>query len=96
MMKREEILELALRELGEILPQTKSATLQKAVVVKETKATFSFSPGTDSRRPGPETPFANLFLAGDWTDTGLPATIESAVVSGRRAAACALELLGKS
>jgi len=95
MMKREEILELALRELGEILPQTKSATLQKAVVVKETKATFSFSPGTDSRRPGPETPFANLFLAGDWTQSGWPPTMEGAVRSGYRAAECVTRAAGQ-
>ncbi|MBI4480802.1 MAG: FAD-dependent oxidoreductase [Acidobacteria bacterium] len=95
MMKREEILELALRELGEILPQTKSATLQKAVVVKETKATFSFSPGTDSRRPGPETPFANLFLAGDWTQSGWPPTMEGAVRSGYRAAECVTQAAGQ-
>ncbi|MBI2819109.1 MAG: FAD-dependent oxidoreductase [Acidobacteria bacterium] len=86
LLKREEILDLALRELAEILPQSRHAALQKAVVVKETKATFSFSPGSDDRRPGPETPFANLFLAGDWTQTGWPPTMEGAVRSGYHAA----------
>lgn len=59
-------------------------------VVKEKRATFAQVPSSLSRRPGPRVGFTNLFLAGDWTDTGLPATIESAVLSGRRAARCAL------
>ena len=86
MMKREEILDMALGELKEILPASRQAALQKALVVKETKATFSFSPGTDERRPGPGTPFRNFFLAGDWTQTGWPPTMEGAVRSGYRAA----------
>jgi uncharacterized protein with NAD-binding domain and iron-sulfur cluster len=53
--------------------------------VREKQATFSLAPG-QPRRPGTRTNVANLFLAGDWTDTGLPATIEGAVVSGNRAA----------
>lgn len=65
-------------------------------VVKEKRATFAQTPRNARRRPGPRVGLSNLFLAGDWTDTGLPATIESAVVSGRRAAACVLESLGKS
>ena len=95
MMKREEILDMALDELKEILPATRQATLQKAVVVKETKATFSFSPGTDERRPGPETPFTNLFLAGDWTQTGWPPTMEGAVRSGYRAAELVTAVAGQ-
>ena len=95
MMKREEILELALRELRDILPKTKQATLHKSVVVKETKATFSFSPGTDDHRPGPETSFVNLFLAGDWTQTGWPPTMEGAVRSGYRAAECVTQAAGQ-
>ncbi|MBI3935252.1 MAG: FAD-dependent oxidoreductase [Acidobacteria bacterium] len=94
MMKRGEILELALHELGKILPRTKQATVRKAVVVKETKATFSFSPGTDDLRPGAETPFANLYLAGDWTQTGWPPTMEGAVRSGYRAAERVTEAAG--
>ena len=93
-MKREEILELALRELREVLPPTQLAALQKAVVVKETKATFSFSPGSDDRRPSSDTPFANLFLAGDWTQTGWPPTMEGAVRSGYRAAERITEAAG--
>ena len=55
-------------------------------VVKERRATFAATAEQDRRRPGPRTPIANLMLAGDWTDTGLPATIEGAIRSGRRAA----------
>jgi zeta-carotene desaturase len=86
LQKREDILNLVLGELSEILPRLKEATLKKSVVVKETKATSSFLPGTDNTRPGPETPFGNLFLAGDWTQTGWPPTMEGAVRSGYRAA----------
>ena len=94
-LRREEVLELVLRELAEILPRSKEAQLQRAVVVKETKATLSFPPGFDSQRPGPDTPFANLFLAGDWTATGWPPTMESAVRSGYRAAERVTEAAGK-
>lgn len=55
-------------------------------VVKERRATFAATPAQDRRRPGPATAFGNLWLAGDWTQTGLPATIEGAVRSGHRAA----------
>ena len=58
-------------------------------IVKEKRATFAATPAQDARRPGAATPLANLFLAGDWTDTGLPATIEGALRSGTRAAALA-------
>ena len=60
--------------------------LRRAVVVREKRATFSVAPGQPPRPPM-ETAIPGLFLAGDWIDTGLPATIESAVVSGHRAAA---------
>jgi uncharacterized protein with NAD-binding domain and iron-sulfur cluster len=57
-----------------------------AVVIRERRATFSCTPEVDAARPGPGTPFRNLFLGGDWTATGLPATIEGAIVSGERCA----------
>ncbi|MBI1955878.1 MAG: FAD-dependent oxidoreductase [Acidobacteria bacterium] len=85
-MRREEILELSLAELRQLFPLARQAKLLKAVVVKETKATLSIPPGADVLRPGPETPFRNLFLAGDWTATGWPPTMEGAVRSGYRAA----------
>ncbi|HEV2366133.1 MAG TPA: hydroxysqualene dehydroxylase HpnE [Caulobacteraceae bacterium] len=55
-------------------------------IVKERRATFAATPDQERRRPGPRTGIANLFLAGDWTDVGLPATIEGAIRSGRAAA----------
>lgn len=72
-------------ELVEALPAARSATLMRAVPVRERQSTFSLAPGAPPRPPT-LTPVAGLLLAGDWTDTGLPATIESAVVSGHRAA----------
>jgi squalene-associated FAD-dependent desaturase len=59
-------------------------------IVKEKRATFAATPTEETRRPTAETAWKNLFLAGDWTDTGLPATIEGALRSGNRAAALAL------
>jgi squalene-associated FAD-dependent desaturase len=55
-------------------------------IVRERRATFAATPAQDARRPGPATRWRNLLLAGDWTDTGLPATIEGAIRSGNRAA----------
>jgi len=62
-------------------------------IVKEKRATFAATPDQDARRPGAETQWRNLFLAGDWTQTGLPATIEGALRSGEAAAALALKHL---
>jgi squalene-associated FAD-dependent desaturase len=62
-------------------------------IVKERRATFAATPEQAKRRAKAETRWANLFLAGDWTDTGLPATIEGAVRSGNRAAELALRSL---
>ena len=55
-------------------------------IVRERRATFEATPDQNALRPGPVTAYKNLFLAGDWTDTGLPATIEGSVRSGNRAA----------
>ena len=63
----------------------RAARLVRATVVREPRATFSLAPGQPPR-PGSETGVRGLFLAGDWIDTGLPATIESAVRAGHRAA----------
>jgi uncharacterized protein with NAD-binding domain and iron-sulfur cluster len=54
--------------------------------VRERRATFAATPEQDKRRPGARTAWRNLVLAGDWTNTGLPATIEGAIRSGARAA----------
>lgn len=61
--------------------------LPKWQIVKEKRATFAATPAEDAKRPGAATPWRNLVLAGDWTRTGLPATIEGAVRSGEKAAA---------
>jgi zeta-carotene desaturase len=87
-MKREEILELIQRELNEVLPTTRGAILERAVVVKVAESTPHFPPGAYSQRPGAETPYRNLFLGGDWTATGWPPTMEGAVRSGYQAAEC--------
>jgi uncharacterized protein with NAD-binding domain and iron-sulfur cluster len=63
-----------------------------ALVIREKRATFSLSPSIEPLRPGPRTPLHNLFLAGDWTATGLPATVEGAIRSGESAAAFAAGL----
>jgi squalene-associated FAD-dependent desaturase len=63
-----------------------SAELPPWQIVRERRATFAATPAQDALRPGPRTQWRNLFIAGDWTDTGLPATIEGAVRSGHRAA----------
>jgi hypothetical protein len=59
-------------------------------IVRERRATFAATPAQDARRPPVKTAWCNLFLAGDWTQTGLPATIEGAIRSGYRAAQLAL------
>ena len=83
---RQEIIDLALRELAEFFPAVREAHLIKATVVKEIHATFSPAPGSDALRAPHQTPWPRLFLAGDWTNTGWPATMEGAVRSGYGAA----------
>jgi zeta-carotene desaturase len=85
-MPRAEVIALALRELGEFFPEVRVAKLEKAHVVKEIRATFSARPGLEARRPVSQTKLRNLFLAGDWTRSGWPATMEGAVRSGYLAA----------
>jgi zeta-carotene desaturase len=79
---RNEILELALRELGEFFPLAKEARVLKSTVVKEVHATFSPAPGLERHRPTPLTSWPRVFLSGDWTATGWPATMEGAVRGG--------------
>jgi len=76
---------IALRELREALPAARGASVTRATVVRERRATFSLAPGQPPRPPN-ATPLPGFVLAGDWTDTGLPGTIESAAMSGHRAA----------
>lgn len=81
----EELADLALDEATDAFPELKRARVQHVRVVREPNATFSLAAG-EPGRPGPRTPVRDLFLAGDWTDTGLPATIEGAILSGHRVA----------
>ena len=81
----EELIATAVRELRGALPGFRDTPLRHAVVMRERRATFSLKPGGPAR-PGTATPVTGLFLAGDWIETGLPATIEGAVISGHQAA----------
>jgi squalene-associated FAD-dependent desaturase len=92
---RQEIIDLCVRELGDVLPATRDAKLVKATVIKEVNATFSPSVGVDRYRPAQQSPVKNLILAGDWTRTGWPSTMEGAVRSGYLAAEALLAGLGK-
>jgi squalene-associated FAD-dependent desaturase len=85
-MPRAEVIDLALRELKEFFPRVSEAKLERAHVVKEVRATFSARPDLERRRPESATSIRNLFLAGDWTRSGWPATMEGAVRSGYLAA----------
>ncbi len=83
---REEVLELALKELAEFFPVAKEAKVLKAAVIKEVHATYSVMPGLEQYRPKAKTAWPGIFLAGDWTASGWPATMEGAVRSGYLAA----------
>jgi zeta-carotene desaturase len=83
---KDNIVQLALDDLKRVLPATVDAGLLHSLVIKERRATFSPRPGLEPSRPDTRTKLDNFFLAGDWTNTGLPATIEGAVMSGRKAA----------
>ena len=85
-MDRADVIAIALSELREYFPQVREARLEKSHVIKEVRATFSAAPETEALRPYPQTDVRNLFLAGDWTRSGWPATMEGAVRSGYRAA----------
>jgi squalene-associated FAD-dependent desaturase len=92
---RQEIIDLCRRELLDVLPATREAKLEKATVIKEIHATFSPEPGVDRWRPAQDFGVKNFFLAGDWTRTGWPSTMEGAVRSGYLAAEAALAALGR-
>ncbi len=83
---RAEIIEMAVKELSEFFPVAREAKLMKATVIKEVHATFSPTPGSDAFRPSHVSPWPRFFLAGDWTATGWPSTMEGAVRSGYGAA----------
>lgn len=89
---KEFIVQTALADVKRVLPRADEATLVHSLVIKERRATFSPRPGMEALRPGTRTAVDNLFLAGDWTATGLPATIEGAVLSGKKAAEAVLSI----
>jgi len=90
-----ELVALALDDLRQVFPRVDTASVVHSVVLKEKRATFSQRPDVESFRPSCTTSLENLFLAGDWTNTGYPATIEGAVISGRKAAAAVSEFLAR-
>ena len=92
--QRQEIIDLALAELKEFFPAARDAVLTKATVIKEVRATYSAQPLSDRYRPGAQTAWPRLFLAGDWTRTGWPATMEGAVRSGYSAAEALTAFVG--
>jgi zeta-carotene desaturase len=91
---REEVLDLAVAELADFFPIVKQAKVLKAAVIKEIYATYSILPGLDRYRPEAKTPWPRVFLAGDWTATDWPATMEGAVRSGYLAAEALAESMG--
>lgn len=93
-MRREEIIGRALQELAEFEPRVSEARLLGGHVIRETRATFVASPGFEAQRPAAQTRFRNFFLAGEWTRTGWPSTMEGAVISGYRAAEALSEFAG--
>ncbi|HUK19231.1 MAG TPA: hydroxysqualene dehydroxylase HpnE [Bryobacteraceae bacterium] len=92
---KQEIVDLGLAELREFFPAARNATLVKSTVIKEVHATYSPRPGIDAYRPKPETVWPRVFLAGDWTASGWPATMEGAVRTGYAAAESVARVGGK-
>ena len=95
-MPRADVIALAQKELVEFFPKVAEARLERAHVVKEVRATFSAAPGLEEKRPLQTTAIPNLFLAGDWTRTGWPATMEGAVRSGYMAAEAVCKKFGSN
>lgn len=85
-LTKEQLVAMAFKELQKAIPLARQATIRHSLVMKEKRATFSPKPGVEAHRPSAQTRFKNCFLAGDWTNTGFPATIEGAVMSGKTAA----------
>jgi squalene-associated FAD-dependent desaturase len=90
-----EIVEMAIKEAQEFFPNAPDAVLLKSTVIKEVHATYSPRPGVDQYRPKPQTAWPRVFLAGDWTATGWPATMEGAVRSGYLAAEAVARFAGR-
>jgi squalene-associated FAD-dependent desaturase len=90
-LSKDELVAIAAGEMREVFG-AKVGTPYHALAIREKSATLSLTPAVARTRPGPRTAFSNLFLAGDWTNTGLPATIEGAIRSGEEAARLAKEI----
>ena len=88
-----ELVAAAEAALHRYFPAMEKARVLRSLVMREADATFASDPEAEAKRPPPLTPVRGLVLAGDWTATGLPATIEGAVRSGRRAADCVAETM---
>jgi zeta-carotene desaturase len=94
-LTREQAIAQGVSELAEYFPAVREARLEKAALVKEMRATFGVPPGIDASRPTSVSPWTNCFLAGDWTATGWPSTMESAARSGHLAAEAVCKATGK-
>lgn len=92
-LSREEIAAQLVAEMAEVFPEARSAAVLNVSVVKQREATFRCLPGANLLRPGPVTPIPSLFLAGEWTKTGWPSTMEGAVRSGYNAAGAVINYL---
>jgi squalene-associated FAD-dependent desaturase len=93
-MPRDEVVRRVQRDIGEFSSSAREARLIAAKVITEQRAVFSPRPGVEAHRPSQQTEMANLFMAGDWTATGWPATMEGAVRSGYLAAEALLRSIG--
>jgi len=93
-LTREQAIARAMDQLVEFFPEVKQAKLVKSALIKEMRATFGVPPGVDQVRSGAVAPWPNCFLAGDWTATGWPSTMESAARSGYLAAEALCRSLG--
>jgi uncharacterized protein with NAD-binding domain and iron-sulfur cluster len=93
-LPREAAIQQSLSELADFFPRVKEAKLEKVALVKEIFATFGVPPGIDAARPTAVSPWPNCFLAGDWTATGWPSTMESAARSGHLAAEALCQTIG--
>jgi monoamine oxidase len=93
--ERDDVLREVLGDLNAVFPESRAAKLVRWQMVTDQEAVFSVRPGLSRVRPPQRTAAANLFLAGDWTATDWPATMEGAVRSGYLAAEALLESLGR-
>jgi uncharacterized protein with NAD-binding domain and iron-sulfur cluster len=93
-MSKQQVIDRVLEELRSVFPPARDARLVHSRLVTEHRAVFSPQPGIEAMRPSQTTPVKNLHLAGDWTDTGWPSTMEGAVRSGYLAAESVLDAIG--